>query len=123
MTLAATYVHWNTGGDHAVTIWEQGRRLTGEERLWLAVLDQACADCGARNARVRLEAAAWFATGAWVAICELVDVPLDAMPRLRAGRGGLRASADGGGNGRHFGVRCGARPRDQYQYRGEIGRR
>lgn len=100
-----------------MTIWQQSRRLTGEERLWLAVLDQACADAGSPNALVRAEACAWWSGEEPRRLAELVDLPWARLLELRGARGGLRCAADGGGNGRHFGIRCGARPADQYQYR------
>jgi hypothetical protein len=100
-----------------MTIWQQGRRLTGEERLWLAVIDQACADYGSPNALVRASAMAWWETDGPVELAALLEIPFARLLVIRAARGGIRCAADGGGNGRHFGVMCGDRPANQYQYR------
>jgi hypothetical protein len=100
-----------------VSIWTQNRRLTGEERLWLAVLDQACADYGSPNAGVRAAARDWWATGMPAELAAWLEIPFARLLLIRAARGGIRCAADGGGNGRHFGIRCGARPANQYQYR------
>jgi hypothetical protein len=80
-------------------------RLSPATRLWLAVLDQACADHGSPSARVRAEAAEWWAGDMPAVFSRALDIPLSRLARLRDARGGLRCAADGGGAGRKLGVK------------------
>lgn len=74
------------------TLWE--RRVTPSEALWLAVLDQACADWGSPSVKVRAEAAEWWAGDMPALMARVLDIPLSRLPRLRDARGGLRCVAD-----------------------------
>lgn len=105
------------GDDEARTLWDQRRRVTPSEALWLAVLDQACADAGSPCARVRDEAAAWWAGEVPGILARALDIPLDRLARLRAARGGLRDTADSGTKGRRLGVHVAPLVRN-WQYRG-----
>ncbi len=101
-------------GESSGSIWEAGRRVTPSEALWLAVLDQACADYGSPNARRRAEAAEWWAGDMPGVFSRVLDIPMSRLYCLRDARGGLRQSADAGNKGRRLGVRV--RQWDQYQY-------
>jgi hypothetical protein len=97
-----------------INLWGGPRRLTPSEALWLAVLDQACADAGSPNPRIRAEAAEWWASEVPGILAYALDIPLSKLVRLRAARGGLRMTAETGHMGRRLGVRV--VQRDQYQY-------
>ena len=73
-------------------MFPEHRRLTPSERLWLAVLDQACMDYGARRRGVREEARRWWRSEMPGVIARACGVPVSRLAALRERRGGLRTS-------------------------------
>lgn len=80
------------------------RRLYPAEALWFAVVDQACADSGSPNPRVRADAAVWWDSDMPALFARVLDIPLSRLLYMRTARGGLRQTADGGNMGRRLGV-------------------